>query len=146
MKSVEDTRLSASWWSLLARREVWGIILGRLLTDCVWWFYVYWLPKYLSDARGFSLSQIGLFAWIPFLAVDFGNLGGGWFSGRLLRRGFTLNAARKIVLVFGALGMVAGLPAGFAGRGGEAGACIRHVLEGIKSPRALLVKPFQHIA
>ena len=100
------------WISLLGYRAVWGVILGRMLTDCVWWFYVYWLPKYLSDERGFSLSQIGMFAWIPFVAVDFGNVGGGWLSGHLMRRGWTLNGARKAVLVIGAAGMVAGIPAG----------------------------------
>jgi ACS family hexuronate transporter-like MFS transporter len=101
------------WISLLRISAVWGVILGRALTDCCWWFYVYWLPKYLSDARGFSLAEIGMFAWIPFVAVDFGNLGGGWLSGRFLRRGWTINAARKAVMIMGVVGMVAGLPAGF---------------------------------
>jgi MFS transporter, ACS family, hexuronate transporter len=105
---------SVRWLSLLGCREVWGVVLGRLLTDCVWWFYVYWLPKYLTDQRGFSLAQIGMFAWIPFFAVDAGNLGGGWLSGYLLQRGWSLNAARKCVLVLGAFGMLAGLPAGIA--------------------------------
>lgn len=101
------------WAALLGYREVWGVVLGRLLTDCVWWFYVYWLPKYLSDQRGFSLAEIGMFAWIPFVAVDIGNLAGGWLSGALMRRGWSLNAARKLVLAGGAVGMMAGLPAGF---------------------------------
>jgi ACS family hexuronate transporter-like MFS transporter len=101
------------WISLLRISAVWGVILGRALTDCCWWFYVYWLPKYLSDARGFSLAEIGMFAWIPFVAVDFGNLSGGWLSGHFLRRGWTLNAARKTVMAIGVVGMVAGLPAGF---------------------------------
>lgn len=103
-----------SWLSLLGNSGVWGVILGRFLTDCVWWFYVYWLPKYLADVRGFSLSQIGASAWIPFVAVDLGNLGGGWLSGELLKRGWSLNAARKTVLLMGAIGMSAGLPAGLA--------------------------------
>ena len=47
------------------------------MTDCIWWFYVYWLPKYLSDVRGFSLQDIAASAWIPFVAADVGNLGGG---------------------------------------------------------------------
>jgi len=109
------------WVRLLAMRAVWGVIMGRFLSDCVWWFYVYWLPKYLSDARGFSLAEIGCSAWIPFVAVDFGNLAGGWFSGWLLRRGWSLNAARKTILALGALGMFAGVPAGFAT---HAGVCL----------------------
>jgi ACS family hexuronate transporter-like MFS transporter len=103
------------WRSLLHYRQVWGLILGRLLTDCVWWFYVFWLPKYLTDRHGFTLAQIGMLGWIPFLAVDAGNLGGGWLSGVLVRRGWSLNAARKLVLVLGAGAMVAGLPAGLTG-------------------------------
>ncbi len=102
------------WHVLLRRRETWGIVLGRSLTDCVWWFYVYWLAKYLSDRRGFSLAEIGMVAWIPFVTVDVGNLAGGWLSSHLLKRGWTLNAARKLVLVLGGLGMIAGIPAGMA--------------------------------
>ena len=94
---------------------MWGLILGRLLTDCVWWFYVFWLPKYLAEARGFTLSEIAIVAWIPFLSVDVGNLGAGWLSGRLVQQEWSINAARKFVLACGAVGMVAGLPAGLTG-------------------------------
>jgi MFS transporter, ACS family, hexuronate transporter len=104
--------------SLLACPQVWGIVLGRFLTDCVWWFYVYWLPKYLSDARGFSLQNIAMFAWIPFVAADLGNFGGGGLSSYLLRGGWTLNAARKSVLVLSAIGMLAGVPAGLTSQAG----------------------------
>ena len=103
------------WASLLTYSEVWGLILGRLLTDCVWWFYVFWLPKYLAEARGFTLSEIAIVAWIPFLSVDVGNLGAGWLSGRLVQQKWSINAARKFVLACGAVGMVAGLPAGLTG-------------------------------
>jgi ACS family hexuronate transporter-like MFS transporter len=67
------------WLRLARNRNVWGIVLGRALTDPIWWFYVFWLPQYLSDARGFSLKQIAIFAWMPFVAADLGNFtGGGW--------------------------------------------------------------------
>jgi ACS family hexuronate transporter-like MFS transporter len=98
----------------LAYPQVWGIVLGRSLTDCVWWFYVYWLPKYLADARGFGLGQIALLAWIPFVAADLGNFGGGGLSSGLMQRGWSLNAARKWVLLLGVVGMLAGIPAGLA--------------------------------
>lgn len=109
---AEPGQRRVSWTSLLRQRPVWGIVLGRMLTDCVWWFYVYWLPKYLADQRGFSLTDLALFAWIPFFTVDVGNLGGGWLAGHLMKRGWTLNASRKCVLALGATGMLAGLPAG----------------------------------
>jgi MFS transporter, ACS family, hexuronate transporter len=108
----KQDRKPLPWRSLLAYRQVWGIILGRFLTDGLWWFYVYWLPKYLADERGFTLADIAASAWIPFVSADLGNFGGGFLSGYLMRRGWNLNAARKAVLVLGALGMLAGVPAG----------------------------------
>ena len=61
----------------------------------VWWFFVFWLPQYLSDARGFSLKQIAAFAWIPFVAADIGNFVGGFASGALIKRGMPVIRARK---------------------------------------------------
>ena len=109
----QDNGQSATPWSrLLGYAEVWGMILGRLLTDCVWWFYVYWLPKYLSDERGMTMGQIALLAWIPFFTVDVGNIASGWFSGHLISRSWSLNTSRKLVMAIGAVSMAAGLPAG----------------------------------
>ena len=79
---------------LAGNRNVWGIVLGRALTDPIWWFYVFWLPQYLSDARGFSLKRIALFAWMPFVAADIGNFTGGILSGFLIRRGLPVLRAR----------------------------------------------------
>lgn len=101
-----------SKWAILRMREVWGVACGRFLSDCVWWFYVYWLPKYLADQRGLSLLQIAAVSWIPFVTVDAGNLVGGWLSALLMRRQWSLNASRKCMLCLGAAGMLAGLPAG----------------------------------
>jgi MFS transporter, ACS family, aldohexuronate transporter len=92
-------------------RNVWGILLGRSLTDPMWWFYVFWLPQYLSDARGFSLKQIAAFAWIPFVAADLGNFTGGWISGRLIRHGMPVIRARKWVCAISLFPMLAGIPA-----------------------------------
>jgi ACS family hexuronate transporter-like MFS transporter len=99
------------WLSLLKERNVWGIVLGRSLTDPIWWFYVFWLPSYLSDARGFSLQQIGAFAWIPFLAADLGNFAGGFATGFFIKRGVPVIRARKWVCVLSSLPIIAGIPA-----------------------------------
>ncbi|HXJ39662.1 MAG TPA: MFS transporter [Bryobacteraceae bacterium] len=99
------------WLSILRRRETWGIVIGRSLTDPVWWFYVFWLPQYLSDTRGFSLQKIALFAWIPFVAADAGNFAGGFTSGWLIRRGMGVMRARKWVCVVSCVPMLAGIPA-----------------------------------
>jgi ACS family hexuronate transporter-like MFS transporter len=68
------------WLTLMKSSNVWGIVLGRSLTDPIWWFYIFWLPQYLSDARGFSLKRIALFGWIPFVAADLGNFTGVGFQ------------------------------------------------------------------
>lgn len=94
---------------LLRYRQVWAIVLSRCITDPTWWLYITWLPKYLNDVRGFSLMKIGLFVWIPYLAADIGSLLGGWLSGYLIARGWSVNRARKTVIAGAALLMPAGI-------------------------------------
>ena len=86
------------WLSLLRFREVWGLVLAKFLTDGAWYFYLFWLPKYLYDARGFDVKQVGYYAWIPYAAAGIGSLTGGWFSSRLVTSGRSIDAARKIAL------------------------------------------------
>jgi MFS transporter, ACS family, hexuronate transporter len=102
---------AAKWLGLLKQRNTWGIVLGRSLTDPIWWFYVFWLPQYLSDVRGFSLKQIAAFAWVPFVAADIGNFTGGFASGFLIRRGMPVLRARKWVCALSCLPVIAGIPA-----------------------------------
>jgi ACS family hexuronate transporter-like MFS transporter len=99
------------WLDLARNRNVWGIVLGRALTDPIWWFYVFWLPQYLSDARGFSLKRIAMFAWMPFIAADIGNFTGGLISGYCVRRGVSVVRARTWVCAFSCLPILAGIPA-----------------------------------
>lgn len=89
--------------ALLQRPEVWGLIFCRLLIGPVVQFYWYWTPEYLFRERGLSLQAIGLFAWIPFLFGDIGNIGGGWLAGWLMRRGVSLTRARRITMYGGAM-------------------------------------------
>lgn len=86
------------WASLLRFRAVWGLVLAKFLTDAAWFFYISWLPKYLYDARGFDVKQVGAYAWVPFAAAGIGSLLGGWFSSRLLTSGRSVDASRKIAL------------------------------------------------
>jgi MFS transporter, ACS family, hexuronate transporter len=101
----------ARWLELMKSPNVWGIVLGRGLTDPIWWFYIFWLPQYLSDARGFSLKRIALFAWIPFVAADLGNFTGGFLSGYCIRRGIPVIRARMWVCAISCLPILAGIPA-----------------------------------
>lgn len=97
------------WIELLTYRQVWAVVIGRFLTDPIWWLYVFWLPSYFQEARGFSLAQIGWSAWFPFLAAGLGALTGGWASGHLIVRGWSVDAARKAVMTAGALLIPAGI-------------------------------------
>jgi len=86
------------WFKLFRHREVLCLIMVKFLTDPVWFFYVFWLPKYLQDTRGFDIKDIGYYAWIPYAAAGVGSMLGGWFSSFLMKKGFTLNASRKIAM------------------------------------------------
>jgi ACS family hexuronate transporter-like MFS transporter len=113
IKEGQPTRQSAqatiTTGRLLRLRQVWAIILARLLVDPIWWLFVLWLPEYLNKSRGFSIKQIGMFAWAPYLAASCGSLFGGWLAGRLIRNGFSVDRARKIVIAIAACLMPAGL-------------------------------------
>jgi ACS family hexuronate transporter-like MFS transporter len=87
------------WLSLFRYRQVWAVVAARFLTDPIWWFLISWLPNYLKSERGFTLELIGLLAWIPFVFADIGTLTGGAASSLLIRRGWTVNAARKVIMV-----------------------------------------------
>lgn len=101
-ESAEIERAAAgaapSLAALLAKREVLGIAFAKFLSDGAWYFYLFWLPKYLFEARGFDLKQAASVGWIPYAASGIGSLCGGYLSSRLLARNFSVNAARKIAL------------------------------------------------
>jgi ACS family hexuronate transporter-like MFS transporter len=83
---------------LLARRPIVAVAFAKFLTDAAWYFYLFWLPKYLFEAQHFDLRQAGSVGWIPYAASGIGCLVGGGFSSYLLRCGASVNAARKIAL------------------------------------------------
>jgi len=97
------------WMELLRYRQAWAVVMGRFITDPIWWLYIFWLPSYLQEARGFSLKEVGLSAWLPFLAGGIGALSGGYASGALISRGWTVDRARKAVMIFGAMLTPAGI-------------------------------------
>jgi len=83
------------WLRLLTFPQVWGLVTAKFLSDSAWYFYLFWLPKYLYDVRGFDTKQVGYFAWIPYAASGVGSLWGGWFTGRLIGAGRSLDFSRK---------------------------------------------------
>jgi len=91
-----------NWFALFRIREAWGLITAKFLSDAAWYFYLFWLPKYLYDIRGFDIKAVGTLAWIPYAAAGLGCLLGGGFSSYLVRRRFSLGMARKLALALSA--------------------------------------------
>jgi len=88
-----------SWKQILGFSQTWGLLLGRFISDPVWWFYLFWLPKYLVEQRGFTMIEMGMLAWLPYLSADLGSVFGGWMSGRLIASGRGPMAARMAVMI-----------------------------------------------
>jgi len=95
-----------SWFALLAHRQTWAIMAGFAFTAPIWWFYLYWLPKFLNQRYELDLTSLGLPLVVIYCMTCFGSIGGGWISSALLRRGRSVNAARKIAMLIAALGVV----------------------------------------
>jgi MFS transporter, ACS family, hexuronate transporter len=91
------------WLSLLTYRQTWAVMLGKFLTDPIWWFYLYWLPKFLDANFGVKLAGVAAPLIVIYLVADFGSVGGGWFSSMLIKRGWSLNWGRKTAMLTAAL-------------------------------------------
>jgi ACS family hexuronate transporter-like MFS transporter len=97
-QSNTEKKEKVAFLDLLKNRPTWVFILVRFLLDPVFYFMMFWIPKYLSSVRNVSFEQIGGLFWIPFLALGISNIIGGWFSGQLIARGYSVNKARKTVM------------------------------------------------
>jgi len=93
------------WSQILRSRAAWACVLARMLTDPISYFFIFWTPKYLQQEQGFDLADIGKFSWIPFVALAFGNIFGGLVPNRLVKRGWSVNRARKSVMLLASLSM-----------------------------------------
>ena len=89
----------AYWFSLLKYRQLWAFAVGKMLTDPVWWFYLFWLPKFLN--KNFNISGRNLIPYLTlvYIIADVGSVGGGYISSALIKRGWTVNWARKITML-----------------------------------------------
>ncbi len=101
-------------WKLLRTRFTGFLTLSKVFMDPIWYFYVFWFPKYLSTAHNFSLKQIASTAWIPFVTADIGNIVGGILTQMFITRGIPIPKARKISVSIFALLMTSAIPATFA--------------------------------
>jgi MFS transporter, ACS family, hexuronate transporter len=94
------------WASLIGYRQTWAFALGKFMTDPIWWVYLFWLPKFLNTNYGLNITQIGLPLVVIYVVADVGSIGGGWLSSSLIKRGWTVNKARKVAMLICALAVV----------------------------------------
>jgi ACS family hexuronate transporter-like MFS transporter len=102
-----------AWAALLPHRQTWAFIVGKFLTDPIWWFYLYWVPKFLNEKHGLAFGKMGPPLVVIYVMADAGSIGGGWLSCLFLNRGWSLNHARKGAMLICALCVV---PIVFASR------------------------------
>jgi ACS family hexuronate transporter-like MFS transporter len=94
------------WSQLLPHRQTWAFAAGKFMIDPIWWFYLFWIPDYLQREHGLHLTQIGLPILVIYVISDLGSIGGGWVSSTLIRRDFSVNAARKWAMLICALSVL----------------------------------------
>jgi len=95
-----------AWTDLLRCRQAWAFLLGKFITDPVWWFYLFWIPDFLQREHGLRLLQLGAPLVLIYLLADAGSVAGGWISSWLIRRGKTVNAGRKMAMLICAVSVV----------------------------------------
>lgn len=91
------------WLSLVSYRQTWAFVVGKFMIDPIWWFYLYWVPDFLQRNHGLALMQIGVPIMVIYVISDVGSVAGGWFSSMLIKRGKSVNVARKSAMMICAL-------------------------------------------
>lgn len=112
----ETGEVAPPWTALLHQRQTWAFILAKFLTDPVWWFYLYWLPKFLDTRYHLSLSRLGLPLVVVYVVSDVGSVAGGWLPAFLARHGMAATRARLTPMLISALCVLPVLLAGHARR------------------------------
>jgi ACS family hexuronate transporter-like MFS transporter len=99
----QDPSVRVPWSRLLSHRQTWAYAIGKFLTDPIWWFFVFWLPKFLNTRHGLSLSELGPPLIVIYILSDVGSICGGWLSSGLIRRGWAVNRSRKTAMLMCAI-------------------------------------------
>ncbi len=102
----QEPATKISWLRLAGLRQTWAFSIGKFLTDPIWWFYLYWIPKFLNEKHGLTLSKLGPPLITIYVVADVGSIGGGWLSSRLIKAGWSINASRKTAMLVCALCVV----------------------------------------
>ncbi len=94
------------WRRVVAYPQTWGFAIAKFMTDPIWWLYLFWVPDFLYRSHGVDLKSMGLPLVVIYQAASVGSIGGGWFSSALIRRGWTVNAARRTAMLTCAVAVV----------------------------------------
>jgi len=94
-----ESTVRVPWARLVRHRQTWAFLIAKFLTDPIWWFFLFWLPKFLNSEYGLSLLSLGAPLVAIYIMADIGSIGGGWLAGRFIKRGWSVNRARKTAML-----------------------------------------------
>lgn len=100
---IEKVSEKIPWMKLFKYRQTWAFVIGKFLTDPIWWFYLYWLPTFLNSRYHLDLANLGLPLIVIYTMTSIGSIGGGWLSGAFMKMGWSLNKSRKVVMLISAI-------------------------------------------
>jgi ACS family hexuronate transporter-like MFS transporter len=103
---LQEAASKIKWIKLIPHRQTWAFVLGKFLTDPIWWFLLFWIPDFLQRNHGLKLMQIGVPIMVIYVLADVGSIAGGWLSSWLVQRGTSVNFARKTAMLACALSVV----------------------------------------
>ena len=101
-----DSAVHIPWRTLLRHKQTWAFAIGKFMTDPIWWLYLFWIPDFFNRNHGINLTTIGPPLVAIYLIADGGSIGGGWLSSALIKRGWSVNAGRKMAMLVCALAVV----------------------------------------
>ncbi|HVF15796.1 MAG TPA: MFS transporter [Steroidobacteraceae bacterium] len=101
-----ESAVRVRWGQLIRHRQTWAFLMAKFLTDPIWWFFLFWLPKFFASEHGLSLLGLGAPLVVIYVMADVGSIAGGWIAGRFIRRGWTVNRARKTAMLICGLAVV----------------------------------------
>jgi ACS family hexuronate transporter-like MFS transporter len=108
-----ESNVRIPWKRLLPHRQTWAFAVAKFMTDPIWWIYLFWLPDFLKKAYSIDLKNVGIPLIIVYLIADIGSVAGGWLSSSMIKRGVSVNRARKTAMLICAFAVV---PVVFAAR------------------------------
>jgi len=94
------------WSQILRHRQAWAFVVAKFMTDPIWWFFLFWLPKFLNSEYGLTLTKLGPPLIVIYLMADVGSIAGGWIAGRFIKLGWSINRARKGAMLICACAVV----------------------------------------